>query len=101
MKQTISANLMDRPGALNRVVSLIRRRGLNVESLNVVRTDVTDISRLTMVLEMEADGVNTLVKQLERLIDVLDVTLDNADEPRSASESGSRFSRAQADGVVG
>jgi acetolactate synthase-1/3 small subunit len=99
MKQMITAHLMDRPGALNRVVSLVRRRGLNLESLNVARTAFSEVSLLTMVVEVENAGV--LSRQLERLIDVLDVTVvNNAGEPQPGVKPPAPMVWAQADGVV-
>jgi acetolactate synthase small subunit len=98
-KQMITAHLMDRPGALNRVVSLVRRRALNLESLNVARTAFSDVSLLTMVVEV--DNVGVLSRQLERLIDVLDVSVaDHAGEPQHGVKPPAPLVWAQADGVV-
>jgi acetolactate synthase-1/3 small subunit len=69
--------MQDRPGALNRCVSLFRRRGYNIESLAVGHTEVEGVSRMTLVVE--SDAVEQVVKQLYRLIDVIkvsDVTQD-------------------------
>ena len=46
---TFVATVEDRPGALNRVVSLFRRRGFNIESLTVGHTETTGVSRMTVV----------------------------------------------------
>ncbi|MBC8163155.1 MAG: acetolactate synthase small subunit [Roseiflexaceae bacterium] len=76
-KHTIVALMQDRPGALNRAVSLFRRRGYNIESLAVGHTETEGISRMTLVVE-SAD-VEQVVKQLYRLVEVLkvsDVTSD-------------------------
>lgn len=74
MKHTIVTLMEDRPGVLNRVVSLFRRRNFNIESLAVGHTDLPGISRMTIVV----DGSDTLVeqvsKQLYKVIDVLKVS---------------------------
>lgn len=77
-KHTIVALMQDRPGALNRAVSLFRRRGYNIESLAVGHTETPGISRMTLVVE-SAD-VEQVVKQLYRLIEVLKVS-DVTDDP--------------------
>lgn len=76
-KHTIVALMQDKPGALNRAVSLFRRRGFNIESLSVGHTETEGISRMTMVVE-SAD-VEQVVKQLYRLIEVLKVSDVTAD----------------------
>jgi len=71
--------VMDRPGVLNRVASLMRARNFNIDSLAVSRTDRAHISRMTLTLHGDAVAVEQATKQLYRLIDVLkvqDVTLD-------------------------
>jgi acetolactate synthase-1/3 small subunit len=76
-KHTIVALMMDRPGVLNRTVSLFRRRGFNIESLAVGHTETPGVSRMTLVVESE--DVEQVVKQLYRLIDVLKVSDVTAD----------------------
>ncbi len=79
MKQhTIVALMQDQPGALNRAVSLFRRRGYNIASLAVGHTETPGISRMTLVVE--SDDVEQVVKQLYRLIDVVKVS-DVTDDP--------------------
>jgi len=71
--------VMDRPGVLNRVASLMRARNFNIDSLAVSRTDREHISRMTITLHGDAVAVEQAAKQLYRLIDVLkvqDVTRD-------------------------
>lgn len=77
MSHTLVALMQDRPGVLNRVVSLFRRRGFNIESLAVGHSETPGVSRMTMVIE--ATDVEQVVKQLYRLIEVLKVT-DVTDE---------------------
>jgi acetolactate synthase-1/3 small subunit len=73
------AIVVDRPGVLNRVSSLMRARNFNIESLAVSHTDQPDISRMTITLHGDDVAVEQAAKQLYRLIDVLkvqDVTSD-------------------------
>jgi acetolactate synthase I/III small subunit len=77
-KHTIVALVQDRPGVLNRCVSLFRRRGFNIESLAVGHSETPGVSRITLVVESE--DVEQVVKQLYRLIEVLKVS-DVTDDP--------------------
>ena len=75
--------VMDRPGVLNRVASLMRARNFNIDSLAVSRTDKEHISRMTLTLHGDDVAVEQAAKQLYRLIDVLkvqDVTQDQVVE---------------------
>jgi acetolactate synthase-1/3 small subunit len=71
LAHTIVALMQDRPGVLNRVVSLFRRRGFNIQSLAVGPSETPDVSRMTLVVD--APDVEQVVKQLNRLIEVLKV----------------------------
>ena len=77
---TLVALVEDRPGVLNRVASLFRRRGFNIESLAVGTTEDPGISRMTIVVESENGIVDQVEKQLDKLIDVIEVSdLTNED----------------------
>ena len=85
MTHTLVAMVQDRPGVLHRAVSLLRRRGYNIESLAVGRSEAPGVSRMTLVVE--AADVEQVVKQLYRLIEVLkvsDVTGDATVEREAA-----------------
>lgn len=71
-KHTVVALVQDRPGVLNRAVSLFRRRGFNIESLAVGHSETPGVSRMTLVVE--AEDVEQVIKQLYRLIEVLKVS---------------------------
>jgi acetolactate synthase I/III small subunit len=71
MKHTLTGLLQDRPGALNRAVSLFRRRGFNIESLSVAPSETSGLSRLTIVVD-EPD-IDRVVRQFTRLIEIIDV----------------------------
>lgn len=70
MVHTIIALVRDHPGVLHRMVSLFRRRGYNIASLTVGPCGIPDVSRLTLVVDAD---VAQVVKQLNRLIEVLNV----------------------------
>ena len=80
MSHTVTALVEDRPGVLNRVASLFRRRGFNIESLAVGSTEEPGISRMTFVVEGGEGIVEQVEKQLYKLIDVVKVSdLTNED----------------------
>jgi len=72
-RSTITALVENRPGVLNRVVSIFRRPGLNLDSLTVGRTDRPEISRMTMVLEGTEADAEHVMRELNRLIHVVTV----------------------------
>ncbi len=74
MKHTVAALVEDRPGVLNRVASLFRRRGFNIDSLAVGTTEEAGISRMTIVVDGDAGVVEQVEKQLYKLIDVVKVS---------------------------
>jgi acetolactate synthase-1/3 small subunit len=67
------ALVLDKPGVLNRVASLMRARNFNIDSLAVSHTDQPDVSRMTITLHGDDVAVEQATKQLYRLIDVLKV----------------------------
>jgi acetolactate synthase-1/3 small subunit len=78
-RHTLIAIVLDKPGVLNRVSSLMRARNFNIDSLAVSHTDQPDTSRMTITLHGDDVAVEQAAKQLYRLIDVLkvqDVTSD-------------------------
>jgi len=72
-RHTLIAIVLDKPGVLNRVASLMRARNFNIDSLAVSRTDQSDVSRMTITLHGDDVAVEQAAKQLYRLIDVLKV----------------------------
>ena len=73
-KHTIIAMVENKPGVLNRVASLFRRRGFNIESIAVGHTEMYGISRMTIVVDGTGSLVEQVRKQLDKLIDVVKVT---------------------------
>jgi acetolactate synthase-1/3 small subunit len=66
--------MQDHPGVLNRVSSLLRQRGFNIESLTVSHSDTPGISRMTLVVDASTTNVEQVGKQLYKLIEVTKVT---------------------------
>jgi acetolactate synthase-1/3 small subunit len=78
-KHTLVALVADKPGVLNRVASLFRRRGFNIESIAVGHTEQEGISRMTIVVDGNPATVEQVRKQLDKVIDVIKVS-DITDE---------------------
>ena len=78
-RHTITALVEDKPGVLNRVVSMFRRRGFNIASLAVGQSEEPSLSRMTFVVEGDRAVVEQVTKQLRKLIDVIKVS-DISDE---------------------
>jgi len=72
-RHVLVAIVLNKPGVLNRVASLMRARNFNIESLAVSHTDREDISRMTITVRGDDVAVEQATKQLYRLIDVLKV----------------------------
>ena len=78
-RHVLVAIVLNKPGVLNRVASLMRARNFNIETLAVSHTDQPEVSRMTITLRGDDVLVEQAAKQLYRLIDVLkvqDVTSD-------------------------
>ncbi len=87
MKQTLIAQVEDKPGVLNRVASLFRRRNFNIESLTVGHSEIPGVSRMTIVTdEEELLRRNVVRRNLLKLINVIDVQ-DVTDTPSIIRET--------------
>jgi len=71
---TIAVLVENKPGVLARVSSLFRRRGFNIESLAVGTTEREDISRMTIVVSGDDKTLEQVMKQLNKLIEVIKVS---------------------------
>ena len=71
MRRIISLLLENEPGALSRVAGLFSARGFNIESLTVAPSDDPTVSRMTVVTVGDASIVEQIVKQLNKLVDVI------------------------------
>jgi len=73
MRHIISVMLENEAGALSRVAGLFSARGFNIESLTVAATNDPTLSRMTIVSVGDDNIIEQIVKQLEKLIDVVKV----------------------------
>lgn len=73
MQTTFVVHVEDRPGVLNRIASLVRRRGFNIESVTVGRTEAAGISRMTLVVEADPAAIPRIEAHLYKLVHVLRV----------------------------
>ena len=71
MKATLSILMENESGALSRVAGLFSARGYNIESLCVAPTEDASLSRMTLVTSGEAPVIEQIVKQLNKLVDVV------------------------------
>ncbi len=70
MVHTFVVYVDNKPGVLNRVASLFRRRAFNIESLTVGRTEQPGVSRMTVVVDTDAYGARRLEANLYKLVPV-------------------------------
>src|SRR3954468_9813549 len=73
MVRTFIVHVANHPGVLNRVSSLFRRRGYNIESLTVGPTHIEDVSRMTVVVGIDAFGAPLVKANLYKLAEVLHI----------------------------
>jgi len=73
MKHTLSVLVENKPGVLARVAELFARRGFNIGSLAVGTTQKPDISRMTIVVDIEEHSLEQVRKQLHKLVNVIEI----------------------------
>jgi acetolactate synthase-1/3 small subunit len=69
----LSVLVENKPGVLNRVASMVRRRGFNIDSLSVGPTDDASVSRMTITVHVGRQQAEQATKQLAKLIDVISI----------------------------
>ena len=72
-KHTLSVLVENKPGVLARIAALFSRRGFNIDSLAVGPTEHTEISRMTVVVDVDELPLEQVTKQLNKLVEVLKV----------------------------
>jgi len=72
-KHTLVALVEDKPGVLNRISSLFRRRGFNIESIAVGHSEIPNVSRTTIVVDGTTTSVEQVRKHLDKVVDVIRV----------------------------
>jgi acetolactate synthase-1/3 small subunit len=70
----LSVLVQNKPGVLTRVAGLFARRGFNIASLAVAPTEDAELSRITMVVDVQSAPLEQMIKQLDKLINVIDIT---------------------------
>jgi acetolactate synthase-1/3 small subunit len=73
-KHTVVALVEDKPGTLNRIASLFRRRGFNIDSITVGHSEIPNLSRVTIIVDGATTVVEQVRKQLDKVIDVVRVS---------------------------
>jgi len=71
---TLSVLVENSPGVLARVASLFSRRGYNIDSLAVGPTEDPNVSRMTIVVNVEGHALSQVIQQTDKLINVLSIT---------------------------
>ena len=74
MLQTISILLENKPGALLRVTGVLSARGYNIEGLTVAKTLDPELSRMTITVDVEERLRTQVIKQMNKLVNVLQAT---------------------------
>jgi acetolactate synthase-1/3 small subunit len=85
MLQIISLLVENKPGALMRITGLLSARGYNIESLTVAHTFDPELARMTIVVDVDANIRAQVIKQMNKLINVLRAS-DLTDSPAVARE---------------
>ena len=70
---TLSILVENKAGVLARVVNLFSRRGYNIYTLSAVPTEDVHYSRITVAVDVESAPLDQIVKQLSKLINVLEI----------------------------
>ncbi|AJD54668.1 Acetolactate synthase small subunit [Streptococcus mutans PKUSS-HG01] len=82
----LTAKLQNSTGVLNRFTGVLSRRQVNIESISVGHTEIPNISRITIIIDVDSlEEVEQIMKQLNRLIDVVRVR-DITDKPHLERE---------------
>jgi len=73
MSHVLSLLVEDKPGLLTRVAGLFARRGFNIESLAVGKSEIEGLSRITVVVDVDELPLEQVTKQLNKLINVIKI----------------------------
>lgn len=73
MSHVLSLLVEDKPGLLTRVAGLFARRGFNIESLAVGKSEIDGLSRITVVVDVEELPLEQVTKQLNKLVNVIKI----------------------------
>lgn len=84
-RHTISILVENTFGAFDRVATMFSAKGFNIHSISIGETEISDISRMTIVTSGDSKIIDQIVKQLNRLIDTIKV-IDLTDHDRTERE---------------
>ena len=73
MSHVLSLLVEDKPGLLTRVAGLFARRGFNIESLAVGKSEIEGLSRITVVVDVDELPLEQVTKQLNKLVNVIKI----------------------------
>jgi acetolactate synthase I/III small subunit len=93
-KHTLSVLVENKPGVLARIATMFARRGFNIESLAVGPTEYADVSRMTIVVNVDDNPLEQVTKQLNKLVNVLKIV---ELEPASSVSRELRLVKVKAD----
>ncbi len=96
-KHTLSVLVENKPGVLARIAALFSRRGFNIDSLAVGETEHAEVSRMTVVVDVEDLPLEQVTKQLNKLVEVLKVV---ELEPGSAVQRQVMLIKVRADAAT-
>jgi acetolactate synthase I/III small subunit len=82
-RHTLSVLVENKPGVLARIAGLFSRRGFNIDSLAVGPTEHPEVSRMTIVVNVEESPLEQVTKQLNKLVEVLKIV--ELDGPQSVT----------------
>jgi acetolactate synthase-1/3 small subunit len=74
MKRTLVMLVEDKPGVLNRVTSMIRRRNFNIERITVGHSVTPGLSRMVIIVDGATTAVEQVRKQLDKIVEVVKIT---------------------------
>ena len=73
MAYTINIVAENKPGVLYRITGLLTKRKINIEHLNAFETKKNGVSQIFLTVDVNPHSVDTLVKQINKIVEVLDV----------------------------
>jgi len=82
-RHTLSVLVENKPGVLARIAGLFSRRGFNIDSLAVGPTEHPEVSRMTIVVNVEESPLEQVTKQLNKLVEVIKIV--ELDGPQSVT----------------
>ena len=97
-KHTLSVLVENKPGVLARIAALFSRRGFNIDSLAVGPTEHSDVSRMTVVVDVDELPLEQVTKQLNKLVEVLKIV--ELEPPSSVQRPRRRPAGSSAAGIA-